>query len=73
MDAGMFFYTLGDAMARSMRQLKVPELLVQQWYYAWEKMIVDRAEEDTPVDQLVAPFMQAMTHAREICRVYGDE
>jgi len=72
-DAGLFLHTLGDAMSRTMRFIEVPDLIVQQWRDAWELMVVDRADEESQVDQLVAPFMQAMTHAREITRVYGHE
>jgi len=62
----------GEALAAVMRSLKVPDLIVDHWHQSWVLMVVDAAEDDEPVENVVLRTVQAMTTARGIFRVYGD-
>jgi len=71
MSAGYLLSELGNALQKSMGHVGVPSLLSQQWRDAWDLMVVDPAEEADAVQDIVTNLIQALTHAREICRVYG--
>jgi len=73
MEARVLLVALGHAMASGLLHLDVPRLLVQQWEDAWSLLVVDQVETDMPHNELVVRLVQGMTHARELCRLYGRE
>lgn len=72
MKADTFLRDMGQKIADTMRRLHVPDLLVDNWHQSWALMVADAAEDGEPVGEVVIRTIQALTHSREICRVYGD-
>jgi len=73
MEAGKLVCELGESLAKGMRHVGVPGLLVSQWHDAWSLMVVDLTDESTEPNEVVISIVQGMTHARELCRVYGRD
>jgi hypothetical protein len=68
-----FLRALGETLSKAMRRAGVPLTLVDGWQTQWALVVADIEEDGHQVEDTVLSIVQAMTHARELVRVYGRE